>query len=118
MGAVTQVEQRWSQRKIVSIEVDVVDNGVKIARSKTRDVGLGGVFLELDEIAHAPEQGQALELEFLITRSEDETIRHRLSAKVVRVEMDGIGLVFTEFDTSTFRALQEIMRFTPTSNVV
>ena len=36
--------------------------------------------------------------------------KHKLRARVVRHTADGVGLMFRDFDTSAFRALQEIMK--------
>ena len=107
VGAVNNMEQRWSQRRQVALDVDVWHQGAILASCRTRDVGLGGVFLELGD--SVPEKDLDLELVFWLG-SEDQKTRHRLKARVVRLDEGGVGLAFRDFDTSSFRALQAILR--------
>lgn len=108
MAATTTVEQRWSQRRPVSVPVEVRNNGQIVAQSISRDIGLGGVFLILD--ATALDSYQDLELFFELDVNDNVT-RHKLKAKLVRSATDGGGFMFKDFDTNAFRALQEIIRY-------
>ncbi len=107
---INSMEQRWSQRRPVVLEVDVWHHGDVLGSCRTRDVGLGGVFLELSE--GKPQKHMDVDLVFRLRGAEQYT-KHRLRARVVRVNDDGVGLMFRDFDTSSFRALQEILRQTP-----
>jgi len=107
MGAVSAIEQRWSQRRSVSLDVDVVTENSLLTNCRTRDVSLGGVFLEMKN--NIVEKNQDVELVFTLAKSE--AAQHKLKARAIRVTDDGIGLMFKDFDTNSFRALQEIMRF-------
>ena len=107
MGAqISMNEQRWSQRRSVSLSVDVLDHGSLITTCHSRDVGLGGVFLEADKDCFM--KNQLVDLCFFL--GEDNSVKHILKAKVVRVLNGGAGFKFKDFDTSSFRTLQEIMR--------
>jgi hypothetical protein len=108
MGVANYIENRWSQRRSLDMDVEILLNGSVLGLTRTRDVGLGGVFLLLDD-------GQPLtsdeDVDLLFMSGEQEgRSRHKLRARVVRHTADGVGLMFRDFDTSAFRALQEIMR--------
>lgn len=106
MSAVSAVEQRWSQRRDVSLSVDVLLNGEVVTSCQSRDVGLGGVFIETD--SHRLMSDYDYELCFSL--GQKNMAKQKLKAKVVRNAEDGYGLMFKDFDTNSFRALQEIMR--------
>lgn len=112
MGAANTVEQRWSQRRSVALGVDIYRNEALLNKCQSRDVGLGGVFLDLEQ--GSLQQHQDVELFF--TLGENSETRHKLKARVVRVSDDGVGLMFRDFDTGSFRALQEIMRYSLSAN--
>ena len=111
MGAVNHVENRWSQRRPLNVSVDVMVGNAKLASCRTKDVGLGGVFLYLDEDVQ-PDKDVDLELYFVVS----DKPKQKLRGRVVRNTQDGIGLIFRDFDTGSFRALQEIMRQVPSLN--
>jgi len=106
MGAVSAIEQRWSQRRSASLDVDIVKDSSLLASCIARDVSLGGVFLEVNENSI----GKCQDVELVFTLAKSEAAQHKLKARIVRVAGDGIGLMFKDFDTNSFRALQEIMR--------
>jgi hypothetical protein len=111
MGAANHEEQRWSQRRSVELEVEVIDKGQSLGVCTSRDVGLGGVFLDCDPGIVDDPQAMDLKLVFhLPERNEDR--EYTVSAQLVRMNSEGVGLRFDNFDTYTFRALQEIMRYT------
>jgi hypothetical protein len=114
MGAANIIEQRWSQRRAVSLGVEVFDHGSLLTTCNSRDVGLGGIFLETEQNRLA--QNQDVDLYFSL--GDDRSTKHKLKAKVVRVLSEGAGLMFKDFDTSSFRALQEIMRYSVADSTV
>ena len=99
------MEQRWSQRKKVTLNVDVSYHGSDLTRGVSCDVGLGGVFLKTD--SQCLQHNQVVDLFFTM---DNETIKHKLKARVVRELNNGYGLMFKEFDTNAFRSLQVIMK--------
>ncbi|WP_455196410.1 PilZ domain-containing protein [Kaarinaea lacus] len=103
------MENRWSDRRELRLDVDVFRNGEKLCSCQSRDVGLGGAFLDL-EPAHSFGQDDNVELVFHLL-SGDRHVKHSLRARIVRVTKEGVGLKFHEFDTSVFRSLQEIMSY-------
>ncbi|MCI0507633.1 MAG: PilZ domain-containing protein [Gammaproteobacteria bacterium] len=103
------MENRWSDRRELRLDVDVFRNGEKQCSCRSRDVGLGGAFLDL-EPAHSMGQDDTVELVFHLFTGERE-VKHSLRARIVRITQEGVGLKFHEFDTSVFRSLQEIMSY-------
>jgi hypothetical protein len=109
------MENRWSDRRELRLDVDVLRDGEKVCSCQSRDVGLGGTFLDL-EPAHSMGQDENVELVFHLSSAEGQ-VKHSLNARIVRVTEEGIGLKFHEFDTSVFRSLQEIMSYKQSDQV-
>lgn len=111
MSAANIVEQRWSQRRDVSLGVDVLQNGEVVASCHSKDVGLGGVFVQTDSRKLLADS----DYELCFSLGQKDMAKQKLKAKIVRVSHDGFGFMFKDFDTNSFRALQEIMRFSATT---
>ena len=109
------MENRWSDRRELRLDVDVFRNGQKICSCQSRDVGLGGAFLDMEQ-AESVAQDDNLELVVHLLSGQT-PIKHSLRARVVRVTDQGVGLKFHEFDTSVFRSLQEIMSYKTTDQL-
>jgi len=101
------MEHRWSLRTPIELDVDLNCEGLGQLGCRTRDIGLGGVFLEGS--ADFPPKNANVELTFNLDSSEG-TTRHKIKARVVRIADDGIGLMFRDFDVGAFRSLQEVLR--------
>lgn len=103
------MEHRWSLRTPIELDVDLIrESGSGHEAFKTRDIGLGGVFLEGG--GAYPEKNTNVELNFILTTDEGD-MKHRIKARVVRIADDGIGLMFRDFDVGAFRSLQEVLRY-------
>ena len=102
------MEQRWTQRSQVDLEVDVLYDRGETRGCRTRDICLGGVFVKLPRDL-IPPQDAPVELLFSFGHGENLT-KHRIKAKVVRITEEGAGLMFRVFDVGTFRSLQELFR--------
>lgn len=103
------MENRWSDRRELQLDVEVFRDGTKICSCQSRDVGLGGAFLNL-ESSNAFGEDDNIELVFHLISGQS-PIKHNLHARVVRITNDGVGLKFHDFDTGVFRTLQEIMSY-------
>ena len=112
LGTASSVEQRWSQRRPVSVPVEVFEHGNHIANCVSRDICLGGVFLALKQEGVKKER----EVDLFFTLGSESPTKYKLKAKVVRINNEGTGFMFKDFDTNAFRALQEIMRFSSKAN--
>ena len=101
------MDRRWSPRTPASLDVDLLVRGRRIPHNHTRDLALGGAFVETSHTRLR--RGATVQLVFNL-KCREWPKRHRVGARVVRVTRDGIGLAYTNHDTGTFRALQAVMR--------
>ncbi len=109
------MENRWSIRKPVSLEVELYYQGKPCACCKTRDIGLGGMFLELRD-STIPRYGKVeldVEVECGGVRRQ-----HRFTATVVHSSDQGLGVMFQEFSIADFRILQEVLRLSPSGDLI
>ena len=53
------MENRWSDRRELRLDVDVFRNGEKLCSCQSRDVGLGGAFLDLEPALMALQNSSA-----------------------------------------------------------
>ena len=103
------MERRWTERTSMTVPVDLSYAGVLTEECRTRDIGLGGVFVELPtEVSLAEET--PVELTFKLDTNSGLT-KHRINARVVRVCGDGVGMMFRDFDAIAFRSLQEVLLY-------
>jgi len=103
------MERRWTERTPINVPVDLSFAGGQAGEYCTRDIGLGGVFVEIpQEVALTKET--PVELTFKLG-SGTNLARHRINARVVRVAADGVGMMFRDFDAGAFRSLQEVLRY-------
>jgi len=75
---------------------------------------MGGMFLEasLSDLS----KGEEINVVFSLP-SEKGDRKYSLTARVVRVEEDGFGLIFFNTDTATFRTLQELLKYSKRQNL-
>ena len=103
------MERRWTERTPIDVAVDLAYAGTLAGEYRTRDIGLGGVFIEVPELRDLTAE-TPVELIFKLGSGERLT-KHRINARVVRVNRDGVGMMFRDFDASAFRSLQEVLRY-------
>ena len=103
------MERRWTERTSMNIPVDLAYAGEQTEECRTRDIGLGGVFVELPKDVNIASE-TPVELTFKLGASPNLT-KHRINARVVRVTEDGIGMMFRDFDAIAFRSLQEVLLY-------
>jgi len=104
------MDNRWSNRKDLDISVDIYYHGNKLATGRSRDVGLGGTYLDSLSLNQNLSLDSHVELIFhLIEGASD--VKYALHARVVRIDEGGVGLKFRDFDTGVFRSLQQIMTY-------
>lgn len=101
------MERRWTGRTRIRLPVDVCDQGVVNGSYHTRDISLGGVFVEIPMVQYVADT--YLDLHFKLGENGHYT-KHRIKGKVVRITAEGVGLTFKEFDAVAFRSLQEVVR--------
>jgi len=103
------MEKRWSERKTLSVGVDIYHHGELLESCFSHDIGLGGAFLGTAS-ALPLKQDTDVELIFHLS-NEGQSSRHKINARVTRVSDQGLGFKFCGFDTGVFRSLQEIMSY-------
>jgi len=99
-------ERRWSPRRDLKIDVVLLKQGTPMARGRSRDVGLEGMFVEAD--CNDVTKDSLLDVEFVLDDGVDSR-RHRMSALVVHVAREGYGLMFLRFNRQVFRLFQDIL---------
>ncbi len=102
------MDQRWSKRHRLDLVVDVVGGTTHLSDCRSRDVGLGGAFVNCPGEALHGHEGEEVDLIFHLGRGA-QSRQHRLRARIVRCESQGAGFAFSDFDTAAFRALQQIL---------
>jgi c-di-GMP-binding flagellar brake protein YcgR len=103
------MERRWTERTSINVPVDLSYAGEQASNCRTRDIGLGGVFVELPDQVNISSD-TSVELTFKLGTPPDLT-KHRINARVVRVAGDGVGMMFRDFDAIAFRSLQEVLLY-------
>lgn len=101
------MERRWSERKERRLEVDVCRQGSLLASCFSRDMSMGGVFLCMDDTT-VLQVNMEVELHFKLVREEGEKL-HKVNARVARIDAQGAGFKFCDFDITIFITLREIM---------
>jgi PilZ domain len=105
------MEKRWSERIALRVGVDVYQHGRQLGSCASRNIGLGGTFLSLvenDVDKLVIQKAQNVELVFSLL-SQGHEIKHTLHAQVARVNTEGVGFKFCDFDTGVFRSLQALL---------
>jgi len=103
------MERRWTERTPINVPVDLSCTNVQNEECRTRDIGLGGVFVELPKTVNLATE-TPVELTFKLG-SGPQLTKHRINARVVRVSGDGVGMMFRDFDAIAFRSLQEVLLY-------
>ncbi len=103
------MERRWTERTPIDVPVDLSFAGNQAGECRTRDIGLGGVFVALPQGCKIDEE-TPVELTFKLGAGVHLT-KHRINARVVRVADGGVGMMFRDFDAGAFRSLQEVLRY-------
>lgn len=103
------VENRWSNRKALALEVSLFYPPLGVINAHTRNVSLEGMFVELDDV-HIPPESR-LEVSFQ-TPTRHGQIEHRLPAFVVHSSHDGVGLMLQHVGYREFDALRHVLNAT------
>ncbi|NIA01193.1 MAG: hypothetical protein GWP13_00235 [Planctomycetia bacterium] len=95
------MEHRCSVRKPVELQLLLYKHGLPIQRGVSRDLGLGGMFVETG--TRTWRKNENLEIEFL---GENGQSAIRLSALVVHHSSAGVGLMFNAVSNEQRRVLR------------
>jgi len=100
------VENRWSSRKPLALDVSLYYPPLGTINTRTRNVSLEGMFVELTGV-HIPPQSR-IEVTFR-TRTRLGETEHRLPAFVVHEHSDGVGLMLQHVGYREFDALRHML---------
>lgn len=101
------MEHRYATRFPVQVEVRLYKNRNPMTTAQTRNIALGGMFVET-----APRgfrKNSLLEVEITSTLDPEKTNHHRIPALVVHHSDDGLGLAFDTADPETIAAVKELL---------
>lgn len=105
-----QTDHRWSVRQALALPVKLYEGGEPVAHGRTQNVGIGGMFVELNSIKSdktLPTDAK-VSVAFTVTNNGN-TSHHRLPATVVWAADKGAGLMFTDFNVETVHTLRDIL---------
>ena len=92
-------EKRVQPRANVSLEVELVKENQEITSHRTKNIGLGGMFIDSSG-QELPEVGKEVELRFAGDSP------YVMKARVSRVSENGIALIFVDFKFEDFMFLE------------
>ncbi len=101
------MEKRWTGRTLARLSVELQYEQMEIFDCYTRDISFSGAFIETQP-PH-PNIDKSVDLVFSLGE-EDNYTKYTVPAKIVRSEHSGIGVMFRDFDVSSFRTLRELLR--------
>ncbi len=102
----SSASRRISARRVTNVKVFAYD-GVEIKRCTLQDISLDGAYIKSKNLALPNDTN--LEIVLKIRRAGKP--RHcRLAAKVVRVEKDGVAVMFGDLDEELCNILLDIVR--------
>lgn len=99
-------DRRWSARKSVALNVAIYYNRLGLLPCKTMDMSMEGMFIDTGRITLSTD---AKVDAVLTSHYGSESQQLRLPAKIVRVNAEGAGLRFHNFDSDTYYFLREIL---------
>lgn len=100
------MENRWVQRQPADCEVVVESPQIGKIHMQARDISLGGMFLVTD--ANAPPLEGLVDLDFTLQRA-GLRVHHHLTGQVVHANVEGIGVMFCDYDSGTLRSMRKIL---------
>lgn len=112
------MEHRCYSRHTLSVPVEIWVDELFVGRFSTRDISMGGVFVETGPVAPNPYDIVILRFRFkqpttrgrVASQQCEPPTDHSLSALVVHRSDDGIGLMYIDEHPSFYQRLGSIMR--------
>ncbi|MCR4301267.1 MAG: PilZ domain-containing protein [Sulfuricaulis sp.] len=98
-------EKRQHSRSLVRLEVELAYSGGGTRRAETRDLGIGGLFVELTGEPLA--MGTPLTITFLSTAHHPGP--YSMRARVQRQTPDGLAMTFIEFSLDDLRFIEALL---------
>ena len=100
------VEKRRQARSEIAVNVEMHFRDVRIEGLRTRNVNLGGVFIEPGDYP-LPRKGESVTMQVVDNKNPDNNRSFR--TRVARANEEGVALLFSDFDLDDFQYLQELL---------
>jgi len=100
------MEHRWSVRTPLSTKVTIYHNKIPVAVCTTKDIGLGGLFINSGPLTYPV--NTTLDLEFKLD-SGKEFKQYRIFSSVVYSSEKGLGLTFLESNQEVTRTVRKMI---------
>jgi hypothetical protein len=100
------MEQRWSLRKPVTLEVQVSHKCHPMVRGRARNIGLEGLFIETGIVI--PPVGSCIEVKFALM-SGAVWVQICMPAVVIHRTGDGCGILFQAFNRKAFCLIERLL---------
>ncbi|MCG6974937.1 MAG: PilZ domain-containing protein [Acidiferrobacterales bacterium] len=101
-----QPERRWSSRRPIALNVALYYNRIGLLPCKTRDMSTEGMFVQTRHVSLS----EGITVDAVLTdQGSFPGHQLRLPAKIVRVNFDGVGLRFHNFDIDTYHFLRTVL---------
>ena len=101
-----QPERRWSSRKPVTLNVALYYDRIGLLPCKTRDLSAEGMFVQTSHVSLS----EGITVDAVLTGQGDFPGHQlHLPARIVRVNADGVGLRFHDFDIDTYQFLRSVL---------
>ncbi len=97
------MEHRCSIRKQMAVRVLFYKHGLPVQSGLSRDLGLGGVFVETDP--QLWQKNECLDVEFISNRG----AKLRLPALVIHQREQGVGLMFDQLAEDQRKILRDLL---------
>jgi hypothetical protein len=106
------MDSRMSARKPLHERVTLNSPRIGSVSANTRDVSLGGMFVETGALVLPP--NAAVDVSFWIADNSSSRETFNLKAMVVRRQSNGAGLMFVQMETDVIRTLSSALsRYNP-----
>ncbi len=99
-------EKRWADRKPFRTNVALVYDELGLICGRTRDLSLGGAYIETSAVA--PATDAEIRLLFLDRCAHPDTVVS-VRGTVVRSAGSGVGVMFTDFEKGALNSLRELV---------
>ena len=100
------MEHRCSVRKSLILEVVLNCRSLGLVRGRTRDIGMGGMFVDIGRIQLPM---NALVESCILLETDGQTKPFRTEAMVVHTGRSGVGLMFSDLSPAFHRRLRELI---------
>lgn len=100
------MEHRWSPRKPYATDVVIHYRPLGLIRGRTKDISLEGMYVSTGRITLP--KNEPVDVCFTLVDGDHKSM-HQMGAFVVHSQEDGVGLMFRDFQSSVYAALENVL---------